>query len=155
MQQKAKEEFFYGLIPETGNIAVSIPYQDPVYDTRTIVISIPYQEEYQKAYLQSYEEPEYRTAYSGSLEDNGLTTYYWTFKCATSWDKEYTGRDAWGNSEYTFTICGVLGCIKYPQINSWDISQSTVITGYVTKYKTEYRTEYKDVIKSKFEWLFN
>ncbi|KCZ71256.1 hypothetical protein ANME2D_02457 [Candidatus Methanoperedens nitroreducens] len=146
----------YLLTPETRNIAVSIRYQDPVYETRTIAVSVPYQEAV------------YGTFYYGKLEDTGLTTYTWTIDRATDYSKEYTGKDFWGSPEYTFKVCWGSQCTNYPQINTWSISPKTEITGYETKYKTEYqketylaryetkyRTEYKDITKTKLEWIFS
>ncbi len=147
---------FYLLTSETRIIAVSIPYQEPVYETRTVAVSVPYQEAV------------YGTFYYGKLEDTGLSTYFWTIDRATDYSKEYTGRDLWGSPEYTFKICWGSQCTNYPQINVWSISPKTEITGYETKYRTEYksetylaryetkyRTEYKEVTKTKLGWIFS
>jgi hypothetical protein len=109
----------YLLSPETRVVAKQVPYQVPVYETR----------------------------YSGTLYDYGLTTYKWTFKDAKSFTYEYTGRDFWGNPEYTVTIDGT----RYPEINYWEVETYQVLVGYETKY----RTEYEEVTKTRIEWILS
>jgi len=103
----------------------------------------PYQVAYQEAYQVEYQEPIYTKYYSGYIQDDGLRTYTITFTNYISVDTQYTGKDGWGNKEYTVTLCTASLCTSYPQINSWSISSNSIITGYDTKYRTEYRTAYR------------
>ncbi|RZB29123.1 MAG: hypothetical protein AEth_01455 [Candidatus Argoarchaeum ethanivorans] len=113
----------YSLTPETRRVAVSVPYQEAIYET----------------------------FYSGTLKDTGLSTRTWTISRATSYDKEYTGKDAWGSSEYTFKVCWGVQCTNYPEINAWNIQPKRELAGYETRYKTEY----KYLTKTKLEWIFS
>ncbi len=106
-------------------------------ETRTIAISVPYQEAV------------YETRYSGTLKDAGLSTTSWTIKDATSYTSEYTGKDLWGQAEYTIRVCWGSNCNNYPQINVADVNSYQFLIGYQTKY----RTEYKQVTKTRLEWL--
>lgn len=48
--------------------------------------------------------PVYGTAYTVKLSDTGLSTSSWTIHDVSSTQKEYTGKDLWGQSEYTVTV---------------------------------------------------
>lgn len=144
------------LTPDTRNMAVQTSYQQPVYETRNVAVSVPYQEAI------------YETRYSGTFADTGISTTSWTFQDATSYTYEYSGKDLWGSPEYTFKVCIGSQCTSYPEINTWDVSPKSQISGYQTKYKTEYkmetyiaryemkyRTENRDVTKTRLEWIFD
>ncbi|MFZ3167158.1 MAG: zinc ribbon domain-containing protein [Candidatus Methanoperedens sp.] len=96
-------------------------------ESRTIAVSVPYQEAI------------YETRYSGLLKDTGISTTSWTIKDATSYTSEYTGKDLWGTPAYTVKVCSSSSCTNYPQINYIDISSYSILTGYKTNYKTEYQ----------------
>jgi len=104
----------------------------------------PYQVAYQEAYEEAYQSPVYTTFISGTLIDVGLlSNTRFTFNNYITMEKEYTGKDGWGNSEYIIVLCKPSGCIKYNDINTWTVTSDTIQTGTETKYKTSYRTAYR------------
>lgn len=142
-EQYTEKEYYTVSEPysDTDYYTESVPYTTTEYYTvqepYTVSVSVPYQEEL------------YGTAYSGWITDSGVTDYTTTFTGMSSWNKEFTGHDLYGNTEYTFTLCDLTTCYSYFGINSWSISPYTYVSGYETKYKFEQETKYKDVQKSK------
>lgn len=96
-------------------------------ETRTAGISVP------------YDEPVYETRYSGTLKDTGITTTSWTITDATSYTNDYTGKDLWGQGESLVKVCWGSNCQNFPQINYLDITSHDVFIGFQTKYRTEYK----------------
>jgi len=143
----------YLISSETRYISVSVPYQEPVYVTKTVEESVPYQEAV------------YKTVYSGNIGNYGLTGQTWTITNADSFTKDYTGEGFWG-PEYQLKICWGTDCRYYYKIQFWDLQPGKVVTGYETKsrteyktvnefarYDTKYRTENQYVTKTRLEWI--
>lgn len=161
----------YLFTSETRTIAISVPYQEAVYETRQVEVAVPYQVAvYGTVYSGTIGEYSIKGTIlgiisSGTIGDTSMKGKTWTIDNAMSYTMVYQSQGFWG-PEYLFTVCWVSLCQDYPKIQFWELEPSTIITGYETKYRTEYktetylaryetkyRTEYKQVTKTRLEWL--
>lgn len=148
---------------------VDVPYQSPVY--KTIEHNKPLYD------TVNHRDPVYETLQTIELRDESI----WgddVYKRSNVYNikKVYSGSDAWGNSEYTFTLyyytsipSGSKTYNTYYQIDDWSMNSyeaivgysewnEEVITGYdhwteeaVDYYETKHRSEvrYRNIIKYK------
>jgi DNA-directed RNA polymerase subunit RPC12/RpoP len=141
------------LTPEARVVPVTVSYVESV--------QVPYTEKVQVP----YEDPVYETRYYGTLSDTGLSTTTFTFDNAKSYNMQYTGKDLWGQEEYTFTIVDCQGKTQnIGSINAYSVKKKNELTGYITKYTTQivtkyrtdyvtkYKTENKMITKQAIEW---
>ncbi len=111
------------------------------YETRTVNVEVPYQE------------PIYKTLYSGTLTYSFLGINFDTpyqFENATS----YGIKESWGLGTYSMRICKDSKCDSYLANSGFDTVQaysSQIVIGNVTKYRIEPR----DVTKKRWDWLLS